>query len=123
MGNLAWPDTAPKEEEGGPHPARRQRCTSLSRRSHPHPNLAREIEWVNAAKEAVAKNLLLLYPYLEHDSSIVRQGIAQALSLYPEHAQGALPLLEKALSVESNEYTREAIQEAITKLQGELSSQ
>lgn len=73
--------------------------------------------WVTQTRDAVGKNLPLLYPFLEHEEYGVRYYIIQALGYYPQFAKEIVPLLEKALLIEKNEQCKEEILISIKKLQ------
>lgn len=79
--------------------------------------LAQELSWVRATREAVGKNLELLYGYIEHQEPTVREMIVKALVHYPESANDILPCLENALTNENNPYVKAEIELAIEKLQ------
>ena len=62
---------------------------------------------------AVEKELHLLYPYLLHHEPYVRATIAHSLANFSQYSQEILPLLEKALMLDSDEDTRETIVNSI----------
>jgi len=66
-----------------------------------------------ATRLAVEKELHLLYPYLLHDEPYVRAIIAHSLANFSKYSHEILPLLEKALTLDSDEDTRETIVNAI----------
>ncbi len=82
---------------------------------------AKELHWVNATRAAVGRRLDLIYPYLAHTDATFRWCIAKALRQYPEWAQATLPLLETALAKETDKYTKQEIQIAITSLRRSVS--
>ena len=63
---------------------------------------------------AVEKELHLLYPYLLHDEPYIRAVIAHSLANFPDFSHEILPLLEKALTLENDEDTRETIVNSIS---------
>jgi len=75
--------------------------------------IAREIEYVNAARKAVGKGLHLLYPYLQDENA--SWNVAKALAFYPERKAEIIPLLEAAYASINDEYAKEEIQAAIAK--------
>lgn len=62
-----------------------------------------------ATRLAVEKQLHLLYPYLLHNEPYVRAVIAHSLANFPRYSHEILPLLEKALTLDNDEDTREVI--------------
>ncbi|MEW6730178.1 MAG: HEAT repeat domain-containing protein [Acidobacteriota bacterium] len=71
---------------------------------------------IKATRDAIRERLPLLYPYLEHEEPAVRGHIAKALGYYPERVQEFLPILEKMLVSETDQFTIEDIQEAIARV-------
>ena len=76
--------------------------------------IAREIEYVNATRKAVGKELHLLYPYLQDENA--SQEVAKALALYPELKAEIIPLLEAAFASIKDESAKEEIQATLDKL-------
>jgi hypothetical protein len=67
-------------------------------------DLARELEDVAAARQAVGARLDLLVPYLRDPKPFVRASVAVAIGHYPEVAAGLGPDLEAALREEPEEH-------------------
>ena len=76
--------------------------------------------YVDATRNAVGKELPLLYPYLTCEEPEIRHSIAVALENYPERISETLPLLEDALRTESNEEVQQAIKKSIAVLKRNL---
>ena len=75
--------------------------------------------YVTATRTAVEKELRLLFSYLSCEVPVVRESVAGALSRYPQYATETLPMLEKALALESDEEAKEKITEAIETLKSQ----
>jgi len=75
--------------------------------------------YATATRIAVEKELQLLFPYLSCEVPIVRESVAGALSHYPQYIAETLPMLEKALTSESDEEAKEKITEAIETLKSQ----
>jgi hypothetical protein len=73
--------------------------------------------WVSKTREAIGKNLPLLYPFLEHTDETIRWSVAHTLGYYPQFAEETLPLLEKALFLEKDPLPKEEILKTIKILQ------
>ncbi len=73
-------------------------------------NLMTEIRQVLSAR------LELLYPYLRDPEPSVRESVAMALGGFPELGNRSLPELNAALNGETDEYARNALQEAVERL-------
>jgi hypothetical protein len=73
-------------------------------------------EHAEATRLAVEKELHLLYPYLLHDEPYVRAVIAHSLASFPRYSHEIFPLLEKALTLDNDEDTREEIVNSINVL-------
>jgi len=78
--------------------------------------LENERHWVRVCRQAVGQNIERLYGYLQDEDEENRMAIACALALYPERAAETIPLLEAALSIETQEDVQEQIRDAITRL-------
>lgn len=74
-------------------------------------------QWITQTRVAVGKDLALLYPFLEHESYGVRYYVIRALGYYPQFAKEIIPLLEKALLIETNDQCRDEILISIKMLQ------
>ncbi len=61
----------------------------------------------------IAKEFSLLYPYLFCEEPLIRDYVAVTFGKYPEFKIETLPLLEKALMSESDEFTRASIDSSI----------
>jgi len=70
-------------------------------------------KYAEAIRLSVNQELHMLYPYLFHEVFYVRTVIAHALQAFPEKSQEIVPLLEKALETESDENTKDTIQDSI----------
>lgn len=70
-------------------------------------------KYADATREAVGKELALLYPYLTCEEPEVRRSVSVALQHYPQYAAETIPLLETALAAESDEEAGEAMEESI----------
>lgn len=66
------------------------------------------------------KIILKLLPYLEHKEGIIRESIAQMLPFYPDYYDITLPALEKAISSEKEEDSREYMEEALNEMKKTL---
>jgi hypothetical protein len=75
--------------------------------------------YAEAAQIAVEKELRSLFPYLSCEVPIVRESVAGALAHYPQYSGETLPMLEKALALESDEEAKEKIAEAVEILRSE----
>jgi hypothetical protein len=64
-------------------------------------------------REAVAKEIRLLFPYLFNESTTVRESVASALSRYPKYSDETLPMLDKAFASERDDEVKEKITQAI----------
>ena len=64
-------------------------------------------------RRAIEKDFSLLYPYLFCEESEIRNETAKAFGEYPQFKSETLPLLEKALASENDEYTKESIENSI----------
>jgi hypothetical protein len=64
-------------------------------------------------RDAVEKELRLLYPFLSCENRTVRECVAGALSRYPQYAAETLPMLERAFATESDAEAKEKMAEAI----------
>jgi HEAT repeat protein len=82
----------------------------------PGTNKEPKYRWVNATRDAVEKELQLLYPFLQDPDEEIRGAIAVALSSYPGHSEETIPLLEHALGSESDGFIRTTMQNSIDKL-------
>jgi len=71
------------------------------------------------SRDAVEKELQLLFPYLFCEVPIARESVAGALSRYPQYSAETLPMLEKAFASESDDEAKEKIAEAIERLKSE----
>jgi HEAT repeat protein len=80
--------------------------------------IAQERAWVEDARLAVGEAVPLLLPFLSDDEAEVRYVVALALARYPERAKELLPSLATAMHRETEEYVREAIEQAIAGLAG-----
>jgi HEAT repeat protein len=80
--------------------------------------LALERAWVEETRLAVGEAVPLLLPFLGDDEAGVREVMALGLARYPERAAELLPPLRAALNRETEEYVREAIEQAIAALAG-----
>lgn len=78
--------------------------------------VAKELAWVKAARDAVGKRLSLLYPYLGDKDETVRWTMARVLGFYPERTSEIIAVLQQALVSERKEYIQKEIQETMTKL-------
>jgi hypothetical protein len=72
--------------------------------------------YADATRDAVGKELSLLYPYLTCEEPEIRRSVATALGNYPDHVSETLPFLEDALRIESNEEVQQAIKNSIAVL-------
>jgi phage terminase Nu1 subunit (DNA packaging protein) len=71
--------------------------------------LARELSHVAAARQAVGRQLDLLYAYLRDPEPEIRRSVASTLGYFPESAVRILPDLRAAHRDETDEETREAL--------------
>jgi HEAT repeat protein len=78
--------------------------------------LAREAAEVGAVRREAAAGLRHLLLYLGDREPEIRRSVAAALGRYPEHADWALPAIEDALAVESDDDVREALAESQARL-------
>jgi hypothetical protein len=74
-------------------------------------------EWVIKTRDAIGKDLQLLYPFLEHAEEWMRYNVIQTIGYYPQFAKVTIPLLENALLIEKNESCKKEILKSIKKLQ------
>lgn len=82
--------------------------------------LKRELLWVKKTKEAVAKELSILYKFLAHEDLRIRSEVAYILSYFPERASETIPVLEKASQVEKDTNFKVKIKTIVSKLQLQL---
>jgi hypothetical protein len=61
----------------------------------------------------IANEFPMLYPYLFCEEPLIRDYVAKAFGKYPEFKSGTLPLLEKALVSESDEFARKSMLNSI----------
>lgn len=61
----------------------------------------------------IAKEFHFLYPYLFCEEPVIRDYVAKAFGNYPEFKSETLPLLEKALLTETDEFAKETIENSI----------
>jgi len=80
--------------------------------------IAEEIEHEKNVHQEIEKEFSLLYPYLFCDQAGVRDVIAKVFGEYPRFKSETLPLLEKALTSENDEFAKKAIENSI-KILGE----
>ena len=73
--------------------------------------------FARATREAVGRELALLYPYLNCEAVEVRRSVATALGNYPASADETLPLLRQAVVSEAEQDVKEAMQQAIVSLE------
>jgi len=83
--------------------------------------MTKEVQWVQAARQAVGVEIELLYPYLNDEDATVRWSLAKAFAQFPNRAVETIPLLEAALAKETAPYTRQEIQVTLAVLKGEPS--
>jgi hypothetical protein len=67
-------------------------------------------------RKAIEKEFSLLYSYLFCEVPEVRDSVSKALGEYTKCKSATLPLLEKALASESDEFTKETIENSIKNL-------
>lgn len=83
--------------------------------------LESELEKERAVKEAVrleaVKALPMLVPFLSSHEPQVRSSVASAFAAYPDQRERYLPLLEVALTDETDEEVKEGMAEAVKRLQ------
>jgi hypothetical protein len=83
-------------------------------------NLDEEVEkakrYYKEVHSEIAKEFRLFYPYLFCEEPVIRDYVAKAFGKYPEFKLETLPLLEKALASESDEFARETIENSIKNL-------
>ena len=72
--------------------------------------------YADATRDAVGKELQLLYSYLTREEPEIRRAVATALGNYPERISETLPLLEHALMSDSDEEAQHAIKNSIAVL-------
>lgn len=75
--------------------------------------IAREQAYESKVRESIRKEFTLLYPYLSCEVPEIRDDIAKAFGEYPQFKSETLPLLEKALVSENDEFARETIENSI----------
>jgi hypothetical protein len=63
--------------------------------------------------DAIKKKFSLLYSYLFCEEPVIRDNVAKAFGEYPQFKSDTLPLLEKALEVETDELAKESIENSI----------
>ncbi|HKI52586.1 MAG TPA: HEAT repeat domain-containing protein [Anaerolineales bacterium] len=74
------------------------------------------IQHAEATRLTVEKERHLLYLYLQDEEPFVRAMVAESLAKFPKYSDETLPLLEKALAVESDEDVKESIVNSINDL-------
>lgn len=76
-----------------------------------------ELEKENRITEQIRKIaspvIPVLIPYLKSEDNGVRECVVESLPYYPEHFAISLPALEKAFLIETDETTKEIMEEAI----------
>jgi hypothetical protein len=72
--------------------------------------------YADATRDAVGKELPLLYPYLTCEEPEIRRAVATALGNYPEYVSETLPILEDALKSDSDEEAQQALKNSIAVL-------
>jgi hypothetical protein len=75
--------------------------------------IAREIDYVSAARKAVGKGLGLLYSYLQDGNA--SEVVAKALAFNPERKVEIIPLLERAQASITDGCAKEEIQVTLAK--------
>jgi hypothetical protein len=60
-----------------------------------------------------------LSPFLADPEPEIRASVAEALACYPSRARDFVPVLQRALSVEEDEETRERIQESLDRIRSQ----
>lgn len=69
-------------------------------------------------RNAIRKEFNLIYPYLFCKEPSVIDDIAEMFGEYPEFKDDTLPLLKKALNIDSDEFARKTIENSIKILSG-----
>lgn len=78
--------------------------------------IEREHAIVAEVQRIGADALPLLSPFLADSDPWVRGSVAEALACYPSRVDEFVPILQKALSVEQDEETRDRIQESLERI-------
>lgn len=79
-----------------------------------------EHKWVQAVRDAVDPHVTLLYEFIDHEEPELRFSVASALGKYPNYASSSLEILNHAISIESEEYVRIALEESVTLLRAAI---